>query len=99
MDAGSWIALYAAIVGTAALASQATTYIAARHPKIRVSASLVHILMSAENQKAARRSLESIAISLHDLFSSSTVQSIATDRVLLAAFTAISMSPLSVATW
>ncbi len=53
MDAGSWIALYAAIVGTAALIWQATTFITERRPKIRVTAALLHILMSAENQKIA----------------------------------------------
>jgi hypothetical protein len=51
MNTANLIALYAAIVGTAALAWQATVYLTERRPKIRVNANLLHILMTRDEQR------------------------------------------------
>ena len=53
MNAANWIALYAAIVGTAALAWQGVTYLTERRPKVRINLRLLHIRMTKEDQEKA----------------------------------------------
>jgi hypothetical protein len=49
MDAGAWVALYAAVVATGALAWQAATYVLDRRPRLRVEIALIYFLRSAED--------------------------------------------------
>lgn len=51
MNAANWIALYAAIVGTSALAWQAVTYLFERRPKVRIDMRLLHIDKTGEKGK------------------------------------------------
>jgi hypothetical protein len=53
MAGGDWIALYAAIVGTAALGWQTVTYVFEHRPKLRVHLMLLHYLATAEEQAEA----------------------------------------------
>jgi hypothetical protein len=52
MHAADWIALYAAIVGTAAFSWQSFTYVSERRPKLRVEIMLMHYILTMEEAVA-----------------------------------------------
>jgi hypothetical protein len=52
MAAGNWIALYAAVVGTASLAWQAITYVLKRRPKIQIAMMLMRFVLTRDDALA-----------------------------------------------
>src|SRR4051812_17973767 len=61
MDPGDWIAVYAAVVGTAALGYELLESVLARRPRVQVSFMLTHRVLTGDDARVMATRPETIA--------------------------------------